>query len=58
MFDNLDLFYMHERRLAEEENKRPHCCNCGEPIWAEKALRLPDGLMCDSCIEENKEWID
>ena len=58
MFDNLDMFYRHQRELDEAEGRRPHCCICGEPIWQDRALRLEDGLMCDSCIEEHQEWID
>lgn len=58
MFDNLDMFYRHQRELDEAEGKRPHCCICGEPIWQERALRIFEGLMCDSCIEEHQEWIE
>lgn len=58
MFDNLDLYYIEQKRKDAAEAGRPHCCVCGEPIWQDKALRLPDGFMCDSCIEENQEWLD
>ena len=59
MFDNLDMFYRHQRKLDEAEGRRPHCAWCGEPIWQDKAFRLPnEGLLCDSCIEEHQEWID
>ena len=59
MFDNLDLFYIHQREQDKTEAKRPTCAWCGEPIWSEKALKLPDsGLLCDSCIEDNQEWVE
>ena len=59
MFDNLDLFYIEQKRKDAAELQRPHCCWCGEPIWQDKAFKLPDeGFLCDGCIEENQEWIE
>ena len=59
MLDNLDFFYAEERRMVEAERRRPHCIWCGEPIWQDKAFRMPnEGLLCDSCIEDNQEWVE
>ena len=58
MLDNLDFFYAEERRMVEAERRRPHCIWCGEPIWQDKAFRLDEGLLCDSCIESNQEWVE
>lgn len=60
MYDNLDLFYLHQQKRLEEDRRRPHCDYCGEPIWSDKVLKLPhDGsLMCDGCIEECQEWVE
>lgn len=59
MFDNLDLFYIEQRRKDQAELNRPHCYICGEPIWQSKTLKLPSGdYMCDGCIEEHREWTE
>ena len=59
MHDALDFWHIEEKNMAEAERRRPHCCWCGEPIWQDKAFRLPnEGLLCDSCIEDSQEWVE
>lgn len=36
----------------------PLCCICGDPIQDEKALYLNDEWICDSCVDDNRRWVE
>ncbi len=49
-----------ERREAEQERwlqSRPTCCQCGEHIQEERAVRINGDWYCDECIEDMREWV-
>lgn len=51
----------YERYDAEQAQrlaKLPKCSCCGEPIEQEMALELDGEFICDSCIEDNKVYIE
>lgn len=58
MPDNFTLYDLEEARLAREEAKRPHCDMCGGAIWEDYGYRIDDMLICESCIENAKEYIE
>ena len=58
MIDNFDLYDMEEARLSRAERKRPHCDICREPIWDEYAYRIDGVLICESCVENSKEYLE
>lgn len=47
-----------DREQAQRLAKLPKCSCCGEPIDQDKALELDGELICDSCIEDNKVYIE
>ena len=48
-----------ERYDAEQENelqRLPVCCECGNPIQQEKAVRINGDWYCDECLDEMREY--
>lgn len=59
MVDNLDLFYIHQSARYKEDLGRPKCIWCGEPIYQDKAFKMPnEDYLCDDCVEENQKEIE
>lgn len=51
MMDNYDLWRANERRLEEALLKCPKCCECGEHIQEEKAIKYNGEWYCKDCEE-------
>ena len=47
-----------DREQAQRLAKLPKCSICGEPIDQDRALELDGEFICDSCIEDNKVYIE
>lgn len=49
--DNLDLFDRYDREQARQLDRLPKCCQCGQPIQQEMAVRIGGKWYCDSCLD-------
>lgn len=57
--DNYDAWSRHDAEQEAELQKRPKCCECGQPIQDEKCFEINDELICPRCMGENHEkWTE
>ena len=49
--DNLDMFDRYDREQARMLERLPKCCQCGQPIQQEMAVRISGKWYCDSCLD-------
>lgn len=53
--DYIDLHREHEARQQRELDKRPQCCECDEPIQADKCYEINGELICPQCLVDNHQ---
>lgn len=59
MYDNYDLWEMHETEKERELARLPKCSCCGEPIKEETCIEVNGELICHGCIETYfTVWVD
>lgn len=56
--DPLRDFLRYDARRAQEDAARPHCDECGCPIWDDYAYRVEGRLFCVECMEQMKVYLD
>ncbi|MBO5319491.1 MAG: hypothetical protein J6B01_06775 [Ruminococcus sp.] len=49
--DNLDMFDRYDNEQARMLERLPKCCNCGQAIQQEMAVRIGGKWYCDSCLD-------
>lgn len=54
----VDDFLRQDREQAEADKKRPHCDECGEPIWDYFAYDIGGRLLCEECINNARVYLD
>ena len=47
-----------EDDMDEGYDDYPECAICGEKIKGEYLWRLPQGLVCEDCLDDMKEPVD
>ena len=45
-------FLRHDSEQQEQLENLPKCCECGEHIQQEDAVRFDDKYICDACLED------
>lgn len=45
-------FLRYDREQQTEEDRRPKCDNCGEPLY-EYAYLIGGDLICQECLDDN-----
>ena len=53
MFDNYDLFEMHDREQEAKLENLPVCDCCGERIQDEYYYDIDGEILCEECLKEN-----
>lgn len=56
--DPLADFYRRDAEQAEQEKQRPVCSCCGERIFDGTAYRIGGKLICESCIDDARVYLD
>jgi formylmethanofuran dehydrogenase subunit E len=56
--DPLADFYRHDAEQAAQEAQRPVCSVCGERIFDDVAYRVDGKLICESCMDEMRVYLD
>ena len=53
-------FDRYEDRRQRAIDRRPHCCECGEPIMDDHFYEFEDGkYICPECLEDNhRKWTE
>ncbi len=49
---------VHQMRWDGWLRRRPKCLDCGQPILEDRCLPLPDGMVCERCVERRMIWIE
>lgn len=49
-------FERYDAARAREDEKRPTCEECGEPIYDDFAYKVDGRLICRDCIEDMKVY--
>lgn len=57
MFDNLELYDIHEFWQERGLERLPTCCMCGEHIQQEDAVRINGEWFCDGCLNTQREEV-
>ena len=56
--DPLADSYQKDAQDAAEEEQRPVCSVCGERIYDDVAYRIGGKLICESCIDDARVYLD
>ena len=51
--DNYDMWAAYDARQSRLLERLPKCCNCGETIQEERAVRIDHQGYCSDCIEND-----
>ena len=58
MYDNYDIWAMHDAEQEKALMRLPVCCKCDEHIQQEDAVRIDGNWYCDECLEGMREEVE
>ena len=56
--DPIADFNAYDKEYTKWYNSRPVCAWCKEHIVDEAAYKIDGELVCESCVQDKKVWID
>ena len=58
VIDNFGLYDIEEKKMERLAEQCPVCDICGQHITCDCFYRIFDYLVCESCMEDSREYVE